>query len=207
MKRLVTVLAVCAMAATSIAGLSTDIDFSTDDGGSWQYDGVGTFSFLQPVGIDRVQNGAVDALEGQFVFIPNMTLSNEVISGGLVKADITPGTLISIKDAGGNVILEGTLGDGDFFAYNTISGAYSEFMTDIIVTSINYTIGSNLLDTIRVGTELDFNLTLQHRSNFADIIGQGIEASGTLSGSMSIVPEPATMVLLAIGGLLARRRK
>ena len=195
------------MAATSIAGLSTDIDFSTDDGGSWQYDGVGTFSFLQPVGIDRVQNGAVDALEGQFVFIPNMTLSNEVISGGLVKAAITPGTLISIKDAGGNVILEGTLGDGDFFAYNTISGAYSEFMTDIIVTSINYTIGSNLLDTIRVGTELDFNLTLQHRSNFADIIGQGIEASGTLSGSMSIVPEPATMVLLAIGGLLARRRK
>ena len=80
-------------------------------------------------------------------------------------------------------------------------------MTDIIVTYINHTIGSNLLDTINVGTELDFNLTLQHRSNFADIIGQGIKASGTLSGSMSIVPEPATMALLAIGGLLARKRK
>ncbi len=196
MKKIVVVLTICVMVATSMAGFSADINYSTDDGGSWQYDGVDTFSFFQPVGIDNIQDATVDALTGQFVFIPDLTLSSVVIVGGFVEAVVSPGSPISIKDAGGNVLLEGTLGNGDFIAMNTISGAYSEFMTDIIVTYVSNTIGSDLLDTIQVGTELDFNLTVQHRTNFADIIGQDIETGGALSGSMSIVPEPATLALL-----------
>ncbi|MCK5000350.1 MAG: PEP-CTERM sorting domain-containing protein [Anaerohalosphaera sp.] len=207
MKRLAVVLAVCAIAASSIAGVNTDINFSTDQGGSWQYDGVGTFSFVQPVGIDDIQCCINDQLVGQFVHIPNFTLSSPVIAGGMVEAGISPDTLIAIKDAGGNVLLEGTLGNGDFIAFNTISGAYSEFLTDIIVTYVSNTIGSDMLDTISIGTELDFNITLQHRTNFADIIGQEIETGGTLSGSMSVVPEPATMLILGLGGLMLRRRR
>ena len=207
MKRLVVVLAVCAIAASSIAAITTDINYSTDDGGSWQYDGVDTFSFSQVVGIDDIQGSTVDTLTGQFVHIPNLTLSSSVITGGFVEAVISPDTLIAIKDAGGNMIMEGTLGDGDFIAFNTISGAYSEFQTDIIISSISNTIGSDLLASISVGSELDFNLTFQHRTNFADIIEQGIETSGTLSGSMSVVPEPATLCILGLGSLIMRRKR
>lgn len=207
MKKLVVVLAVCAMAAASMAGVTTDINYSTDQGGSWQYNGVDTFSFIQPVGVDDVQSSGVDSLIGQFVYLPNLTLSNVDINGGLVEAMITPDSPISIKDAGGNILLEGTLGVGDFVAFNTISGAFSEFQIDIVVTSVSNTIGSDLLAAINVGTELDFNLSLQHRTNFSDIIGRDIETGGTLSGSMSVVPEPATMAILALGGLMLRRKK
>ena len=207
MRKLVVVLAVCAMAASSIAGLSTDINYSTDQGGSWSYDGVDTFSIIQQVGIDDVQGSTVDTLTGQFVYIPDLTLSNVIIAGGLVNANLAPNTLIAIKDANGNVLLEGTLAVGDFFAFNTISGAYTEFLTDIVVTSVSNTIGSALLDTISVGTQMDFNMTLQHRTNFSDIIGNGLNAEGTLSGSMTVIPEPATLLILGLGGLLVRKRR
>ena len=207
MKKLVAVLAVCALAATSFAGVSTDINYSTDQGGSWAYDGSNTFSFIQQIGIDDIQGATVDSLTGKFVYIPDLALSSVNILGGLVEAVLTPGSSIAIKDAGGNILLEGTLGIGDFVAYNTISGAYTEFQADIIVTSVSNTIGSDLLGTIVEGTELDFNLTLQHRTNFATIIGQGIETSGTLSGSLSVVPEPATLFILGLGGLMLRRKR
>ena len=208
MKKLVVVLAVCAMAATSMASLA-DINYSTDQGGSWQYDGVDTFSFLQVIGVDDIQGSTVDSLTGQFVYLPDLTLSSVVIAGGFVEAALAPGSSIAIKDAADNVLLEGTIGNGDFVAFNTISGAYSEFQADIIVTSVSNTIDSELLAGIGVGTELDFNFTLQHRTNFADIIGQEIETGGTLSGSMSVVPEPATMLLFGSGlaGAFIRKRK
>ncbi len=88
MKKLMVVLAVCTMTAVSFAGLTTDVNYSTDDGGSWHYDGVDSFSFIQPIGIDDVQSSGVDSLVGQFVYIPNFTLSGVSITGGLVEAAI-----------------------------------------------------------------------------------------------------------------------
>ena len=208
MKRLTVVMLVCALVSAASAALTPDINYSTDDGGKWHYDGVDTLSIIGSIGIDDIQGSLSDTLVNQSIHIPGFKFSN--LSNpypGLVNAAATPGKPIMIKDANGNMLLRGKLQTGDFFAFNTVSGAYTEFKADITVDFVDNAIGSALLSSISVGSMLDFNITLQHNSDFADIISQGLDTTGTLSGSMTLIPEPATLAILAFGSLLARRKR
>ena len=180
----------------------TDIQFSPGGAtpGSWIYDGDVTLSFTQIVDIDIVQGGTTDALFDERVFIPDLVFS----SGYTV---VTPIGSLQIKDDSDNVLLSGILAGGDFASLFTTAALYTQFTTDFIVTSISNTISSDFLDTLSIGSKFDFNLTMQGNENFTDILGDGGEHSNGFSGSMTIIPEPATVCLLGLGGLLLRRKR
>ena len=86
---------------------------------------------------------------------------------------------------------------------------YPTFKVDITVTSLPNAISSDFVNTLKVGDVFDFDLTLQGADMAAMILNNQDNREGsTLSGSMSLmIPEPATLALLGLGGLLLRKRK
>ena len=76
---------------------------------------------------------------------------------------------------------------------------------------MNNTINSDFIDTLAIDDVLDFDLTLNGAvgMDMASMIlqNQNNATGSTLSGSMTVIPEPATMALLALGGLLIRKRR
>ena len=201
MKKLIVLLvslcfAVCAFGA--------DIQFSPGGAtpGQWIYDGNVTLSFSQIVDIDIVCDGTTDTLFDESVFIPDLELS----SGYTV---VTPSGALEIKDSGDNVLLSGTLASGDFGYLFTTGALYTQYKTDFIVTDINNTISSDFLDTLSIGSEFDFSITMQTTGgeNFSDILGDGEEHSDGFSGQLNVIPEPATIFLLGLGGLALLRKR
>lgn len=98
-----------------------------------------------------------------------------------------------------------------------MAGAYSAFKTDIanvVVTTHGEALGSAALDLISsmAHPSLDLQFSLDggngaHFHSFKTMIDGGYSGTSGFSGAMS-VPEPATIALLAMGGLaLVRRHK
>ena len=201
MKRVWVFLTVLCLASTAAFG-TVDIQFSPGGAtpGEWVYDGDVTLSFTQIIDIDAVMSATTDTLFDEKVFIPDLILS----SGYTV---VTPSGALEIKDSGGTVLLSGTLGTGDFASLFTTAVLYTQYQTDFTVTAINNTIGSDFLDTLSIGSQFDFNLTIQGNENFSDILGDGEEHSNGFSGGMDVIPEPATIALLGFGGFLLRRKR
>jgi len=221
MKKLVALMML--LSFTVCAYAVPDISYSSDDGGNWSYTAStttseeGTFSFVQPIGVDNVQGLTGDALVAAFLYIPNLGVSNLTLvyssaSGDIYEGDLTPaGTTITIEDGGGTAILTGTLGTGGVVTVGTTAAMYPTFQVDITIIGLNNTINSDFIDTLAVDDVLDFDLTLNGAVgiDMASMIRENIdnEDGSTLSGSMTVIPEPATMALLALGGLLIRKRK
>lgn len=212
----ISILLVTLLALTQFASATPEITYSSDDGGNWSYfasttSGEGAFSFVQPIGIDGVQNATADALANAFIYIPNLGVSGltEVLAGtGIYQGNVTPvSSAISIKDGNGNDILTGTLTTGGIFSIGTTAALYPTFKVDITVTSLPNAVNSDFINTLKVGDVFDFDLTLQGAAMAPMILNNQDNREGsTLSGSMSLVPEPATLALLGFGGLLLRKR-
>ena len=221
MKRWRTGFAILMVVASGALG-AYDISFTTNDGGSWSYDGTDDiFTFHQLVGVDLVQGATVDNLVNTYVYIPELKLSG--ITGFLetVVTPYGPVTLsgvaaiatpeepadIVLKDAGGAVVLKGSLGLGQFVAYGTTAGLFPSIQVDIVIDEISATYQSAFLGTLEVGDVMDFSLSLQGDVDMAAMVEGGVDVSGnTFSGGMNVIPEPATLALLGLGGLLLRKR-
>ncbi len=193
----------------SVFSLATpDIEFSPSGPSGWSYDGVSTFTF-NAQDIDKVLGLQTDTLYGQFVFLPQMTLSGYLSAvPGVGTGTLTPVTsLVEIKDGGGNVLLAGNLISGSYFTMFATSTAYPNIAMDMQITQINNTIGSAYLNTLAVGMYFDLNLSLQAGLyTFDQMITNNYQDNNGMSGSLT-VPEPATLVLLSLGGLLFSRKK
>ena len=188
-----------------------DIQFSpggTSPGG-WYYDGNSNFSFSQDIDIDFVLGLQTDTLYNQFVYLPNMTLSSYTPSAipGVGTGVIQTGGIVQIKDGSNNLLLSGTLASGTFIAAFATSSFYPEILADIHVDYVNNSINSDYLNIISVGTYFDFNLSLQASTNFGTMIQGNQTGSDGFSGSMTVIPEPMTIALLGLGGLLLRKKK
>ena len=187
-----------------------DIEFA--DGaspGGWLYDGSNTFSFTPPITITDVQGSGTDALNSQFVHLPNFVISDyTVIGAGMATATVTPQGPLQIwntQDQTGTKLLDADfIGSGSFLAYFTAGNMYAQVNPDLVVTNVNNTISSGLLGTINVDTLLGFTLTLNHESSFTSFMYQSPSqsASDGFSGQLNIIPEPMTMSLMGIGGLI-----
>ena len=193
----------------------TDIEFSPGgiSPGGWSYQGTsaagGVFSFSQDVDIDAVLGLQTDILYDEFVYLPDLTLSNYVPGAvpGIGSGDIATGGIVEIKDGSGTLLLSGTLVEGNYYATFATSQIYPEVVADITVTYVHHLWGSAYLNGISVDDLYDLNLSLQAFENFETMITSAGTGSNGFSGSMTIIPEPATLALLGLGGLLLRRKK
>lgn len=212
MKRLV-VLSIIVGAALC-AHATPDIEFSpggTSPGG-WQYQGTsstgGVFSFSQDIDIDAVLGLQTDALFDELVYLPNLTLSGYAAGVGTVTA----GGPVEIWDVTGTTkLLSGTLAEGDYYAIFKTSVIYPdgwlEGAVDIVVDYVLHGWGSSYLDNVQVGDLYDLNLTLQASTNFDTMITTVGTGSNGFSGSLMVIPEPATLMILGLGGLMLLRKR
>jgi hypothetical protein len=192
-----------------------DIEFSPGgtSPGNWLYTGAGAgtgvFSFSQMIDIDAIQGATTDALYDEFVYLPSMTLASYTpgMIAGTGIGVLAGGGVVEIKDGLGNTLVKGDLVGGNFVAVFATSVLYPEIAMDILITEVNNTIGSAYLATLSKGMYFDLNLSLQWSKNFDTMIQSGGSGHNGFSGSLtSIIPEPATMILLSLGGLLLRKR-
>lgn len=217
--RLATAL-VAILAAPMLADTVTPervVEFSppSSTAGQWHYNGAGVLSFDQNITVDSALNSNYDALVGAHVYLPTFQI------GGIPNAPytLTPlgSSAIVIKSADNSVTyMTGTLGAGDLGTIGTVAGGYTAFQADIqnlFITHEGTALGSAALAllTQMQNPSLDFELSLQGGSGpgyftFAQMLDGGHSGSGGFSGAMS-VPEPATVALLAFGGLALLRKR
>ena len=183
--------------------------------GEWHYNGAGVLSFDQNITIDSGLGSNYDALVGAHVYLPTFQI------GGIPNAPYTLTPLgssqIVIRSADNTqTYMTGTLGAGDLGTIGTVAGGFTAFqadITDLFITHEGNTLGSAALAllTQMQNPSLDFELSLQGGSGpgyftFAQMLDGGHSGTGGFSGAMS-VPEPATVALLAFGGLALLRKR
>ena len=211
MKKWISIIILAVFIGTPALAVPT-IEFSPGTGG-WSYTPsgpvAGIFSFAQTIPVNRVLGGTTDTLVGAgFVYIPDLIVSG--IPGGPYL--LTPVSSIEIRDAAGNVLLNGALGIGDLVPVGPAGVAYTEIRADITNITVTNTIGSDILDAIAAaGHGLDFNLTILSNMYIQDTIDVGIADSDGLTGTMTTVtPAPGAILLGSVGvvlvGWLRRRR-
>jgi hypothetical protein len=211
----VALLAIPTLADTVTPQRIAEFSPAPDTAGEWHYNGAGVLSFDQDILIDSALGSNYDHLVGAHVYLPTFQV------GGIPGAPYTLTPLgsaqIVIRSADNTTTyMMGTLGSADLSTIGTVAGGYTGFqadITDLFITHEGAALGSAALALLNNMKQpsLDFELSLQGGSGpgyftFAQMLDGGHSGSGGFSGAMS-VPEPATIALLAFGGLALLRRQ
>jgi len=220
MKRLILTIALVALIATPALALPS-LDFSTEDtspsswtlssgdGTNWTLSfGAGTIEVDSPLG-DPVIDDLVD--------LPSTTLGSITDHTTYLTATLTPsGSLTITDDTGGfGTVMTASVGTGGTLVVGTTYVAYSTPQDDLNVTShtasYSTTIDGFAMYDAAGGYEFDLSFSgdaTGSKNLYAMIkAGSPDSATGTISGQMSIIPEPATLSLLGLGSLVLLRKR
>lgn len=211
------------LSAATTATVATGGDalhFSTKVGASFAWelvrsDNQWTLSFA-PNAIVVDNSTPTDAkLQGDFVTLPTMTITGITDRGGFLMATLNPKQPLTINSRSNNaIVLTADMKAGGMLAVGTNTVAYSQQDNDLSVKSFDKSYGTVVpgLGTAQAkGLLLDLSFSgdaIQGGNLFNVLRSNSGTIRGTLSGQISsigAIPEPATLVLLGIGALLAGR--
>jgi len=193
--------------AASAPAVPVTIEF-VNTTGDWHINQPGdpadTIYFDQDIRVFRAMGDSTDPLTGAYVHISSMAVGG--IPGG--PYTLAGGTL-SITDSGtpgGETVtyLSGIVSDGDLVPVGTMSVGYTLFSADISNVTIDNTIGSAALAVLE-NVLPDFHVAFTGAiAGFKNVLDNTLPAEGSFSGAIT-APEPATVAILAAGGLLLYR--
>jgi hypothetical protein len=183
----------------------------------WLYTGAANGTFTFNLEVDQGLGSGLDGLVGAVVVIPALDVSGAPGAPYTLNPQGT-GEIKITNVAGTETYLKGTLGTGDLLAAGSIGLAYWNIKDDITGLSFPDAVpgGSDAIDAIMAaGQPLDFDVALTGGpSTFPKMLDgtipeQAASYSDGATGSMTIVPEPATVALLGLGSLslILRRRR
>ncbi|MFP6654081.1 MAG: PEP-CTERM sorting domain-containing protein, partial [Myxococcota bacterium] len=153
-------------------------------------------------------------------FYLNGTLTD--LPGGLTQIGVQPkinGYVFAIFDPGngGQLLMSGTYDPGDFLvigASGLVSAPIEDGFTVIDITALG-SLSFVLESLATTSNPIDFNATLSAAGqDIAARIELGALVAGSVAGSVAIIPEPSTSVMMGLGlgglavvGVRARRQK
>jgi hypothetical protein len=212
-------------ATTSTTSSSTtssgdSLHFSTAPGAAyaWELTRSGsqwTLSFA-PNAVIVDNSTPTDAkLQGDYVQLPTMTITGITDRGNFLTATLSPSQSLTVNSHTGNTaVMTASMQSGGMLAIGTNMVAYSQQSNDLSIKSYDKSYGvviPTLAGDSGKGLLLDLsfsgdairggNLYNVLRSNSGTVRGT---LSGQISG-ISAIPEPATVLLLGLGAVLASR--
>lgn len=159
-----------------------------------------------------------DLVGSRILFSEAIMLTGNVqdLPGGVSLVEIAPGQSLSLSiveavEDGGDVLATASYSAGDFIvvgAGGIVSGAIGPDLTDIMLTQAGMGF-STTLDALAASTlPIDFNVTLSAAGqDIAQRVASGSLVLGSVAGSVAVVPEPSTALLLGLGLLALGARQ
>ncbi len=207
--------------AATTANVTTGGDslhFSTKPGASYAWeltrsDHQWTLSFA-PDAVVVDNSSPTDAkLQGDFVRLPTMNITGITDRGGFLMATLNPTQPLTINSRLDTAtVLTAEMKSGGLLAVGTNTVAYSQQDNDLSVKSFDQSYGA-IVPALGAdqsqGLLLDLSFSgdaIQGGNLFNVLRSDSGTIRGTLSGQISgVIPEPATLLLLGLGAILAGR--
>ncbi len=218
MKRLLFIMGAVLLLTAPLPAL-TSLDFSTKLGSTaaWELRWTGTnwrLSFVRGATVVDSSNPADATLDDDFVTLPTMDLSNVQDFGTHLTATLTPrGSLEINSNPSNSAVMMASVGSGGMLSIGANYVAYSNVQDDLNITFHNPNYGQvipQLVADENRGLMLDMSFSGDATGsvNLHDLIlTRSGRATGTLSGQITAIPEPMTILLLGLGtGLACRLR-